>query len=80
MEVAVATLDQLLDGDRLERINTEARQIHFGRVVLTVLAAVFYGLGWITARTFGIIWLTLAWTAVAVKVGWTDGRKPRISR
>lgn len=72
----MATLDQLLDGKRLDRITAEARQVHFGRVVLTVIAAVLYGIGWIAARTFGVIWLAAAWTAVAVKVGWVEGRKP----
>lgn len=65
-----------LDDVMVERINTEARQVDFGRVVLTVLAAMLFGLGWIVARAFGVAWLALAWTAVAVKVGWVEGRKP----
>ena len=30
----------------------------------------FFGLGWLAARFF----LALAWCAVAVKVGWQEGR------
>lgn len=61
----------------LDRITTQAREIRFSRVLLTVLASMFYALGWVTARGFGVIWLAMTWTAVAVKVGWTEGRKPR---
>lgn len=59
----------------LDRITTQAREIRFSRVFLTVLASMFYGLGWITAKTFGVVWLAMTWTAVAVKVGWTEGRR-----
>lgn len=71
----MVTLDQLLDTQRLDRITAEARQIQFGRVLLTVLASIFYGIGWITARGFGVLWLALTWSAVAVKVGWQEGRR-----
>lgn len=67
----MVALDDMLVHD----ITARARQIQFSRVLLTVLAGVFYGLGWITARTFGVIWLAMTWTAVAVKVGWTEGRR-----
>lgn len=71
----MATLDQLLDGQRLDRITEQARDVHFGRFLLTVLAGLLYGVGWIAAKTFGGLWLALAWTAVAVKVGWQEARK-----
>jgi hypothetical protein len=67
----VVALDDMLVHD----ITARARQIQFSRVFLTVLAGMFYGIGWITARTFGVIWLAMTWTAVAVKVGWTEGRR-----
>lgn len=58
----------------LERITREARDVHFGRAVLTVVAAVLFGLGWVVARAFGVAWLVVAWCAVAVRVGWQEGR------
>jgi len=67
----VVALDDMLVHDITDR----ARQIQFSRVLLTVLAGMFYALGWIAARTFGVIWLALTWSAVAVKVGWQEGRK-----
>lgn len=67
----MVALDDMLVHDITDR----ARQIQFSRVLLTVLAGMFYGIGWITARTFGVIWLALTWSAVAVKVGWQEGRR-----
>lgn len=64
----------------LDRITTQAREIRFGRVLLTVLAAVFFGLGWMTARAFAALWLALTWSAVAVKVGWQEGRRAAPAR
>jgi hypothetical protein len=54
----------------VDRINAEARQVHLGRLLLTVLAAFFFALGWVVAKTF----LALAWCGVAVKVGWQEAR------
>lgn len=64
----------VLDRVPLEDINTRARDVAFGRTLLTIIAAVLYGLGWLTAKVLGGIWLALAWSAVAVKVGWTEAR------
>lgn len=58
----------------LDEINTRAREVHFGRTLLTVIAAVLYGAGWVAAKVFGAVWLAVAWSAVAVKVGWTEAR------
>lgn len=72
----MVTLDEMLVHDITDR----AKQIQFSRVALTVLAGFFYGLGWIAAKTFGVIWLAMTWTAVAVKVGWTEGRRKPLPR
>jgi hypothetical protein len=54
----------------LDQITREARQVRFGVVLLTVLAGVFFAIGWLAGRLF----LGVAWCAVAVKVGWQAGR------
>jgi hypothetical protein len=61
----------------LDAISAQAREVRFGRSVLTLVAAVLFGLGWVTAKAFGLAWLALAWCAVAVKVGWQEGRAKR---
>ena len=53
----------------LDEITAQARQVRFGRLLLTLIAAVFFGLGWVAGRFF----LGVAWCAVAVKVGWQAG-------
>lgn len=58
----------------IDRITAEARTIHPARVILTAVAAVLFGLGWITAKTCVVAWFVLAWCYAAVKVGWADAR------
>lgn len=60
----------------VDRITAEARQIHPGRTLLTVIAGVLYGLGWLAAKTLAVAWLAVAWSFAAVKVGWSDARRP----
>lgn len=60
----------------VDEITAEARQSHPGRTLLTVIAAVFYLIGWLAGRTV----LAVAWCATAVKVGWQEGRRGAVSR
>jgi hypothetical protein len=53
----------------LDDITRQAREVRFGRVALTLLAAFFFALGWAAGRFF----LGVAWCAVAVRVGWQAG-------
>ncbi len=76
----MTTLDDLLSRVPVEQINRKARDIHFWRTVLTLLAGLLFGFGWVVARMFGVLWLAAAWIAVAVKVGWDEGRKRRPAR
>jgi hypothetical protein len=71
----MATLDEMLDRVPVERISREARQIQFRRVLLTLFAGLFFAVGWSVAKMFGVLWLAVAWSAAAVKVGWQDARK-----
>lgn len=61
----------------VDRITSEAKDIQFWRTLLTVLAGLLYGIGWVAAKTVAAVWRAACWAAVAVKVGWTDARKPR---
>ena len=54
----------------VDRISLQAREVHFGRLLLTLFAALFFGIGWVAAKT----WLAVAWCGVAVKVGWQEAR------
>jgi len=61
----------------LDRITAEARQVDVVRTLLTILAALLFAIGWLAARTLGVLWISLAWSATAVKVGWVEGRTPK---
>ena len=64
----------VLDRIDLDGITRQAREVRFWRTVLTLVAAVLFGLGWVVAKAFGITWLACAWSAVAVREGWRQGR------
>ena len=57
-----------------QRITAEARETHFWRTVLTVIAGLLFGLGWITYKAVAGLWFVLAWVGTAVKVGWQEAR------
>jgi hypothetical protein len=59
---------------QLDRVNAEARAAHFGRVVLTFIASVFFAFGWFTAKLLGAVWFVVAWVFAAVRLGWRDAR------
>lgn len=64
----------VLDRVPVSRITDEAKQVRFGYTVLAVIAGLLYGLGWLTAKAFGLVWLAVAWAGTAVKIGWVDAR------
>jgi hypothetical protein len=70
----MTALDTMLDRVPVQRITTEARQVHFRRTALTLLAGLFWLLGFGVAKAFGAAWFALAWVAVAIRAGWTDAR------
>ncbi len=64
----------LLERVPVERISAEAREVRVGHTLLTLVAAVLYGIGWAAGKVLGMLWLALAWSGTAVKVGWTEAR------
>jgi hypothetical protein len=69
-ERTVTFFDQVMT----ERITREARDIHFWRTALTVIAGLLFGIGWVAYKALAAIWFVLAWCAAAVKVGWREAR------
>lgn len=58
----------------LQRVDDRARQLSPAAVVLAVLSAPFYALGWLVGHVVRALWLAVAWACVAVKLGFTDAR------
>jgi len=54
----------------LDEITAQAREVRPGRTLLTMIAAVFFAVGWVVAKA----WLSVAWCAVAVRLGFRAGR------
>lgn len=76
----MAVMDTFFDRDRVDRITVEARDLQIGRTVLTVLAAVLFAVGWLAAKTVGVVWLAFAWSATAVRLGWAEARGQKPAR
>jgi len=58
----------------LDRIEQRARQAHPGRVLLTVIAAILYAVGWVAFKACAVTWLAGAWCASAVIEGWMSAK------
>ena len=65
-----------LDRVPVDAITAQAREVHPGRAVLTVIAGVLFGVGWVTARVFSALWLAFTWSWVAVREGWESAHGP----
>jgi uncharacterized membrane protein YedE/YeeE len=57
-----------------ERITAQAREVHFWRTVLTLIAGLLFGIGWLLAKAFTAAWFALAWCAIAGREGWRSAR------
>ena len=66
----------VLDRVPVDEITEQAQQVKPGRAALTVVAAVLFGLGWVTARVFAVLWLAVMWCGVAVREGWRASHGP----
>jgi hypothetical protein len=60
----------------VERVESEARQVKPGRLVLTLIAAVLYVVGWLIGWVFRGVWLVVSWSIAACKVGFSEARHP----
>lgn len=59
----------------LDRITEQARQVKFWRTVLTALAGLLFGVGWVAAKGFAVLWLVACWSVAAARVGWQEARR-----
>jgi len=64
----------------VDEISQAAREVRLGRILLEVIGAPFYVLGWL------VFWVVVGglrgviWVAIAVKFGWMDARKSAQAR
>lgn len=58
----------------VDDITARARSARPGRAVLTIIAAVLFGLGWVVYKACALAWLAAAWCGSAVIEGWQSAR------
>lgn len=63
-----------------ERITAQAREVHFWRTVLTLIAGLLIGIGWLAFKVLAVTWLALAWCGCAVREGWRSAHPPESPR
>jgi hypothetical protein len=61
---------RILERVPLDRIEGEARQVHLGRAILTLLVGIFWALGWLAGKAT----LAVGFAYAAAKVGFTEAR------
>lgn len=59
---------------RAERIERRRVEIDFRALLLLVITAVFWTLGFVVSWTIHAIWLVIRWTLAAMAEGWSDGK------
>ena len=57
----------------LERIETEANKVDGKKLLLLLVIAIPFVLGWLAAK----VWLLVCWLIASIKIGWIEGTKPR---
>lgn len=70
----------LLDRVPLDQITEQARQVKFGRAVKRLLITTLFLIGWVAAKTLGVVWLGLAFCWCAVDRGWREAQGNRPTR
>ena len=66
----MTVIDRVPVGD----ITAEARAVPLGKMLLTLIAAILFGVGWVVAKVFMGAGFVLAWCAAAIKLGWRQAR------
>jgi hypothetical protein len=67
-------------GIPIDEITRQAREVSPARTILTWIGAVLFALGWVLHKTFMVLWLAGAWAFVAIREGWREAGRTRVSR
>lgn len=71
----------LVDRGQLDEITRQAREVHPARTLLTWVASLLFGIGWVAFKVFvvirkvlAVLWLAGAWMFVATRTGWRQAK------
>lgn len=62
--------------DRMDRINSRARQYQLGKSLVALATLLPFLLGWSARKLVLVVWVVLAWLWAAVVVGWQSAAGP----
>lgn len=65
----------LLERVPVDQITAQAREVKFGRAVLSLVAWLLIGFG----KVLGYAWLIPVWCFLAVREGWREVHPPKVS-
>lgn len=58
---------------RVTSIAEQTKRIEFLPVLLAIISALPFAVGWVAAKLLRLIWLAASFIAAAVIVGWREG-------
>jgi hypothetical protein len=61
-------------GEKADQVRTEARELDPVKVLLTLLFALPFALGWLAGMAVRALWTVFAWTWTAAVVGFRTAR------
>lgn len=64
----------VVDRSQLDEITRQAREVHPVRTILTLIASVLFGMGWLAYKVVAVLWLAAAWVFVATRAGWRQAK------
>jgi len=64
----------------IDDITRQAREVHPARTLLTWVAGLLFAVGWVAYKVAAVAWLAGAWSFVAVREGWREAARARVSR
>ena len=67
----------LVDRGQLDEITRQAREVHPVRTLLTLIASLLFGIGWLAYKIVAVLWLAAAWMFVATRAGWRVAKADR---
>ena len=71
---------RLLERVPIERIESEAKLVDLGRVLMTLVVGLFYLLGFVARKTVLVLGVGLGWMLAAARTGWQDAAVPAEER
>jgi len=73
-------MTRLQDRVPIDEITADARQARPGRALLGLIGGILFALGWLTAKVFGVLFLSGAWCFSAAKIGWRSARNEPLNQ